>query len=363
MNKVVIAGLSAAGALGLWLGYVAPAEPQTGATVASDVLLADSPAKQLSDYRLFDDASARQPASGVTPYVLNTPLFSDYAEKFRYIYVPPGERIPYSAEGVLDLPVGAVLIKTFAFPPDLRKPDENIRFIETRLLIHKASGWVALTYIWNDAQTEAVLKRTGTTVPIDTIGADGAPLHINYAIPNVNQCKECHSASGVVMPIGPKARNLNGNYAYASGTENQLKHWSDIGILAGAPDPASAPSTPRWDDPSVPLADRAKAYLDANCAHCHTRTGMASTSGLFLELDQPDKAHRGIGKVPIAAGRGSGQFHYDIVPGDPDQSILLFRMESTEPGVMMPELARTLVHKEGVALIRDYIAAMDPNAP
>ncbi|MFN3523645.1 MAG: SO2930 family diheme c-type cytochrome [Phenylobacterium sp.] len=328
------------------------------APVALDVVLAPAPAASLSAYRLFLDAGGRRPNAGVTPYALNTPLFSDYAEKFRHLYLPPGTHVGYRAEGVLDFPVGAVLVKTFAYPADLRRPGENVRLIETRLLIRKAEGWTALAYVWNPEQTEAVLKRAGARLDIAVTGLDGAPLAIDYAVPNANQCKECHSLNGTLSPIGPKARNLNGPFAYPQGEQNQLAHWRGAAIMPDAPRPSAAPRTARWDDPAEPLAERARAYLDANCGHCHNPAGIASNSGLFLNLEEDRPAALGVGKRPVAAGRGSGGLEVSIDPGHPDRSILVHRMESSEPGVMMPELGRSLVHREGVDLVRAYVASM-----
>lgn len=335
------------------LSGAAPPEPP-----ALDLLLAEAPAPTLAAYRLFADAGARTPNVRVTPYALNTPLFSDYAEKFRFAYLPPGASVAYRAEGALDFPVGTTLIKTFAYPADFRRPSEKVRFVETRLLVRKAAGWVATTYVWNEAQTEAVLKRAGARLAIGFVDAKGETRQVDYAVPNVNQCKECHSVGGVLTSIGPKARNLNRAFAYAGGPENQLAHWSRLGLLTGAPQPAAAPRTAVWDDPAEPLEPRARAYLDANCAHCHNPAGMASNSGLFLQLEETRPAALGLGKRPVAAGRGSGGLEVSIAPGDPDRSILLYRMKSTEPGVMMPELSRSLVHEEGIELVRDYIAAM-----
>ncbi len=340
----------------LLLGAAPQAPP-----VALDVLLAETPAPTLDAYRLFLDAGARSPNDRVTPYGLNTPLFSDYAEKFRFVFLPPGKAAAYTAAGVLDLPVGTALVKTFAYPADFRRPVEKVRYLETRLLIRKADGWTALAYVWNPEQTVATLKRAGTRLDIDFIDATGRTRHVDYAVPNVNQCKECHSVAGEVAPLGPKARNLNGVFAYGAGPENQLAHWSRTGLLTGAPPPAKAPRTAVWDDVAEPLAARAEAYLDANCAHCHNAAGMASNSGLFLDVEETRPAARGIGKRPVAAGRGSGGLEVSIAPGDPAASILLHRMKSAEPGVMMPELGRSLVHEEGVALVGQYIASLGPS--
>ncbi len=348
--KRLVAALAAVMCLG-----AAPAP----APVALDTLLAEAPAPKLSDYHLFRDAGGRAP-NGLTPYGLNTPLITDYADKHRFLYLPPGTKAAYRADGVLDFPVGATLVKTFAYPADLRRPDQKVRYLETRLLIHKREGWAALTYVWNAEQTEAVLKRAGARIDVSFVDAHGQARRIDYAVPNQNQCKECHQLDKTLSPIGPKARNLNGSYAYAGGAENQLAHWSRLGLLAGAPKPDKAPRTARWDDPAEPLEARARAYLDVNCAHCHNPRGVASNSGLFLNLEETRAAALGVGKGPVAAGRGSGGLKVGIEPGHPEQSILLYRMASDEPGVMMPELGRTITHDEGLALVRAYIAGMKP---
>lgn len=156
---------------------------------------------------------------------------------------------------------------------------------------------------------------------------------------------------------------MNGVYPYADGRENQLARWSRLGLLEGAPTPAQAPSTAVWTDAAAPLGERARAYLDANCGHCHSPKGIAGNSGLFLDSETTDPVARGIGKRPVAAGRGAADLDYDIVAGDPERSILLHRMQSTDPGVMMPELGRALVHAEGVDLTRAYIAALKADTP
>jgi uncharacterized repeat protein (TIGR03806 family) len=350
-------------ALAALLGLVAlvlSGAAQAPAAVRMEVVLADAPAPRLSDYGLFQDAAARRPSPGVTPYDLNTPLFSDYAAKHRYVFTPDGQSATYRSDGPLEFPVGTVLVKTFAFAPDMRAPQVGERHVETRLLIRKADGWTALAYVWNADQTEAILKRTGARLDVALIDPAGAPQAISYLVPNQNQCKTCHSADGELVPIGPKARNLNRDLDYGHRTENQLIAWRRLGHLSGGPTPAAAPRTAVWDDLSEPLEARARAYLDANCAHCHNPAGMASTSGLFLGVEETRPAHLGIGKAPVAAGRGSGGLAVSIEPGQPDRSIMVYRMGSNDPGVMMPELGRSLVHAEGVALVADYIESLAP---
>ncbi len=332
---------------------------ERGAPVNAAALMAPAPAETLGAYRLFRDAGARAPNAGLIPYRLNTELYSDGALKFRYVFLPEGARATYDANGVFDFPVGAVLVKTFAVAPDMRRPDENVRFIETRLLIRQARGWRAETYVWNAAQDEARLALAGGEIPLRWIDRDGADVSLIWAAPNRNQCAGCHAQNGAVAPIGPSARNLNGDYPYSEGAQNQLAAWQARGLLDGAP--ADAPRAAPAHDPSEPLEARARAYLDVNCAHCHNPDGPAHTSGLDLSAHADEPFRWGLYKRPIAAGRGSAGLAFSIEPGAPERSILLHRMESLDPGVMMPELGRQRIDREGVSLIRDWIAALDEN--
>jgi len=322
--------------------------------------------KQLSAYGLFTGNGATQePAAGVIPYDLNTPLFSDYTAKYRFVKLPPGTSAQYHDQESFEFPIGTVIAKSFAYPNDARDPAKGQRLIETRILKHEPEGWVGRPYIWNAEQTEATLAVAGGTRNIDWIDATGAQRHVdNYIIPNANQCKGCHKTHGErMLPIGPKARNLNRDFVYhaAAGpvTENQLAHWRRVGALAGAPAPEAAPRLAVWNDPATGSLDqRARAWLEVNCAHCHNPQGPARNSGLDLSVAQLDPYRWGVGKPPVAAGRGSAGGRFDIVPGKPDESILALRIASLEADVMMPELGKRLVHTEGVALVREWIASL-----
>ncbi len=318
------------------------------------------PFEKLSQYGLFaGDPAAQVPAEGVIPYDLNSALFSDYAEKFRFVKLPPGAHATYREADAFEFPVGTVIAKTFAYPRDARDPSKGRRLIETRILERAPDGWVGLPYVWDAAQTEATLDVAGDTVDVCWIHTDGRARTNNYIIPNVNQCKGCHKRGEAITPIGPKARHLNRDFAYRDGTENQLAHWARLGALAEAPSPDRAPRLAAWDDPkSGTLDERARAWLEINCAHCHNPEGPARNTGLDLMAAQRNPAAFGVNKPPVAAGIGSGGRLYDIVPGRPDESILAYRIASTHPGVMMPELGKRLVHEEGVVLVREWIAAM-----
>ncbi|MEQ1686958.1 MAG: SO2930 family diheme c-type cytochrome [Sphingopyxis sp.] len=308
--------------------------------VSDAAITADALPPLLSDYGFFDGSAAR-PASVLMPYSLSTPLFSDYAVKTRFIYLPNGTHMESDEEGPIRFPVGAAIIKSFAF----RQPDGTLLTVETRVLLHRASGWVALPYIWRADGSDADLRLAGGRTRVSMIDDAGAARTISYAVPNRNQCKTCHQRDEAVVPIGPNMRNIGGW---------DLDDFSPAEVAA---------RLPLWDDVSAPLELRARAYLDVNCAHCHNPHGSASNSGLFLEYERPFGMTVGAWKRPVAAGRGSGALEYAIVPGDPARSILLYRMRSTDPGIAMPELGRSLVHDEGAALIEQWIAAMPRSSP
>ncbi len=315
--------------------------------------------KKLSEWHLFTSArGGLKPNARVVPYDLNTPLFSDYASKYRFVWMPEGESAEYRDDGPFEFPVGTIFAKTFAFPVDGR-PDSE-RLIETRLLIHANAGWIPLPYVWNKEEDEAYLRLVPDPVEIHFTDAAGKRRDFTYQIPNTNECHECHDNNRVLLPIGPKARNLNKNYAYDGGAENQIAHLERIGYLRGAPPATSLPRAAKWNDPSDgTLADRAKAYLDSNCAHCHQPGGTAGYTGVDFRSTHFDLAHAGICKRPNSAGT-MGDRQFDLVPGRPDESILLYRLESTAPKAMMPQIGRAVVHEEGVALISEWIASLDP---
>lgn len=341
---------------------------------------ADGQPPTLAEWNLLRVADGRLKLNaGVVPYDLNTPLFSDYAHKLRTVWMPKGQTAQYRADEAFDFPVGTIFSKTFYYPRSqaggdavLRSADDGpelrggglelakVRLVETRLLLRRQQGWVALPYVWNAEQTEARLMRSGALISLSLVAADGQREAAEYQVPDQNQCAGCHGVdmkSKALQPIGPKARHLNRDFAYDDGLSNQIARWTRTGYLHGAPAAAAAPRDANWRDTKAGLDARARAYLDINCGHCHSPKGPGNTSGLWLDAATQEPMRLGRCKLPIAAGKGTGDFRHDIVPGKPDQSILLYRMRSDDPSVMMPELGRSVVHTEGVRLIRDWIAA------
>jgi uncharacterized repeat protein (TIGR03806 family) len=306
---------------------------------------------RLSSWQLFDDIATQTPAPGVLPYELTTPLFSDYATKDRFVRLPDGATATWSTDDPLGLPVGSVLVKTFSYPRDRRDPAQGRRLIETRVLVHGETGWHGSSYIYGNDTDDAKLAIAGGIVDVAWTHDDGAPLTNMYVVPNQNQCKLCHAEHDEVLtPVGPKVRHLQ---------PDRVQAMIDGGALVDAPPREQWPrAVDAFDTGAGTLDERARAYLDINCGFCHNPRGAARTSGLYLDHAETDPAKLGVCKPPVATGRGSGNLQYDIVPGEPDASILVYRMVSTEPEIRMPELGRGLVHTEGVALMREWIAAM-----
>ena len=325
-------------------------------SVNEEAILSNDYPSKLSEYGFFSDQVKQIPEAEVLPYSLITPLFSDYADKNRFVYVPQGQTAEYQNNEVFKFPIGSVLIKTFSYKK-INSNDSQRTLIETRLLLNKKSGWDAVTYVWNKDQDEAYLSIAGKTVLTEYFDDSDTPINIRYRVPNKNQCKECHLKNDTLVPIGPKPRNLNRIVHYSDGPMNQLLKWEAMNLTAKNHEEIT--SVADFTNANESLDKRARAYLDINCGHCHSKTGSANTTGLYLNLNETNKKSIGIFKPPVAAGRATGTLKYSIVPGHPDQSILLYRMISGEPDIMMPESGRAIAHQEGIDLIREWITAME----
>lgn len=361
----------------LWILLIGLLIASCGAKAVAPTFHAVENPAELSEWGVLSVKSGElRLGKGVVPYTLNTPLFTDYAHKLRAIWMPDGMTAQYREEDVLNFPMGTVISKTFYYPegegdvvlktkdsqPVTAKTGLDLsknRLVETRLLVRRDAGWEPLSYIWNKEETEAKLTRIGAIVKL-TLSDDGDMTPFNYAVPNINQCAGCHAPNNTsrkISPIGPKARHLNGTYTYAEGAMNQLDKLIQLGYLDEAPN--KRPRSAVWTSFEDPLEDRLRAYLDINCAHCHNPVGPADTSGLHLNPDNKSAPHLGICKNAVAAGSGTGGRKYDIHPGKPGDSIMLYRMETRDPGAMMPELGRSLTHYEGAKLLENWIAGLE----
>jgi uncharacterized repeat protein (TIGR03806 family) len=312
--------------------------------------------EKLSEYNFFQGKiNELKPQPGVFDYELVTPLFTDYAIKDRFIVLPALQSIRYTAAGILDFPDSTIIIKNFAY----RNVVHRKIMLETRLLVKDPadSKWKVMNYLWNAEQTDAIKHIIGAKLPITLLDDGNKQVSTVYQVPNTNDCKRCHINNDTLTPIGPKARNLN--FSREGQRINQLVQWANAGRMAGMPVGRQAEQLPDWrDSKHYTLEQRARAYMDVNCAHCHTKGGDAYNTGLFLEYQQADPYKLGIMKAPVSAGGGGGGLDYDIVPGDAAHSILAYRMNSAEPGTAMPELARSVIHQEGVQLIVEWINSL-----
>ena len=361
---------------------------------------------KLSHYNLFTDPT--DPRSGFNEggvlYELTTPLFSDYASKYRVLFLPPGEPAVWNEgnrnlpNATLDFPVGTVIAKTFSFR---NGADEQI--VETRLLIHRDAGdgdslWEGMAYQWetdgSGKRTDASLSLSGDTLPASwnypdpdpAVGKTYVGSTDSYVIPHPNQCGSCHlndDRQAGDAPIGPKLRLLNRPVDFGGGSVNQLQNLCGSGRLSGCPDDlqvdpgtqiaAAAPRLPRFDVPgdgfNIPGLQnnnpddagkhntevRVRAWLETNCAHCHNRKGLAGSTGVFFDVFRDVDLNYGICKFPNTAGSSSDGRPYDIVPGSAGDSIVSFRLHSEDLSIQMPPLARSVNHDEAVALIDAWI--------
>jgi len=327
---------------------------------------AGAPYEQLSEWHLFTDAPAQQPTDGVIPYEVSASLFADYANKHRFLWLPPGTTVGYDEEAKWRFPVGTILVKTFAYALDARDPALGERLIETRLLIHETEQtWTAHTYVWDDAQAAAVRTVAGKTVDVTWIDQAGTERHNQYGVPNTNLCQDCHGKQTQMDTLGGRTRQMNRDHDYGSGPVNQVDHLFDLGLLDAAPKPAAERTTLADPFGSAPLVDRTRAYLDANCGHCHSEGGFASSSGFWVGYEWTDPvagnpAHWGVCKAPTSATGATCGLSRDVVPGDPDNSILICRVASEDLQVRMPPDESKIADAEGVALMHDWIASLTP---
>jgi len=287
---------------------------------------------KLSDYNIFQgNQSNLIPGNGYELYEISTQLFSDYAEKQRLIKIPGGTKITASNDGLPDFPDGTIIVKTFYYFNDKRDISKGKKIIETRLLIKSGSAWTAGTYLWNDEQSDAILLTTGLNKTINWTNESGTGRVISYHIPNNRECATCHNSNDAVIPIGPKIRNLNIDVVRNNATVNQLAYFQNTGILNPV-NPASFSRLPDSHNTSFSIPERARAYLDINCAHCHSQNGKASGTGLYFGYDLP------LGETKITSKKN--------------------RIKNMMSAGDMPKLGTTIIDEESLSLIKAYIESL-----
>ena len=297
----------------------------------------------LSETGCVDPEDPSRPASGLIPYGVNAALWSDGADKERHLALPDGATIALDENGKMTLPIGSVLVKTFAI---------DGRRLETRLLVrHDDGGWAGYTYEWNQAQTDATLLPAGKLIDLE---------QGSWAIPSRADCSACHTAAAG-RTLGLELAQLNGDFVYTSTNRrsNQVATLAHIGLLEGITeiDPADAPALARPEDTSASAENRARAYLHANCAHCHVEGGTGrGDSDMRWHLAFADT---GLCNGEPSAGDLGVEGAVLLAPGEPERSLISLRPATLEPTRRMPPLASAAVDDVGLQAIDDWIRSID----
>ncbi|MCB9170332.1 MAG: hypothetical protein H6597_05370 [Flavobacteriales bacterium] len=354
----ILALVAVAGGLFLGCRKEPPMPEEAPAGQAVHVDLDAMPYPTLSEYRFFvGDLSERLPNTGVLPYAPITPLFSDYASKERFVWMPSGGKAQYiSDDQVLQFPEGTVLIKDFWY--EQVQPNNDRRILETRLMFRRNGVWVFADYVWNNEQSEAFLDLNGSYVPLDHLDDGGTVRHVDYRIPSLAECHTCHKSDNVPIPIGPKPQNLDMTVTYADGPMDQLSRWVAEGYLE-AGYPANIQHVIAWDDATQDLQLRVRSYLDANCAHCHNEHGHCEYRPMRFAFSMTaDIANIGVCVAPEEVV-DPGWTHI-VEAGDTARSVLYHRINSTNEAYRMPLMGRTVIHREAVAMIGEWINGLTP---
>ncbi len=341
--------------------YEEPAPPSSGANRDVDVDLDSMPYATLSQYNFFTgDLAQLEPAAGVLPYEPITPLFSDYAHKKRFVWMPDSVQATYASDStVLEFPDGTVLIKNFYY--DKVQPFNTRQILETRLLYRKNGEWLFADYIWNEEQTEATFSLDGAYRSLIYTTEQHEPRCVTFRIPSEAECHTCHKLFDNNVPIGPKPQNLNSTYAYSDGPMNQLAKWESVGYLAPGY-PSAINTVVDWRDGSQSLNDRVRAYLDMNCAHCHSTGRHCDYRPMrFAWGETTDPLNLGICVAPQDPIDPSQT--YIVARGNRNRSMLYYRLNSVDEAVRMPLMGRSVIHEEALDLIGQWIDSMGPPCP
>lgn len=286
----------------------------------------------LSDVGCFDTAQ-KTSSPGVVDYQIHSTLWSDGAIKQRAFAIPDNQVVEVTDDGDFLFPTDSILIKHFL---------NGDTFLETRLLINHASGWVGYSYEWNDAQTDAVLLADGKTEDV------GEFIH---TFPSSSECNVCHTNAANVS-LGLEARQLN--LVNPDLAMNQLTYLSDTGYLSR---PLNANDEPRLyaiDDNTATLEQRARSYLHSNCSGCH-RPGAASD---FIDLrESTTLSQMNICNVEPGAGDLGVDGALLMTPGNADLSVLHLRMQTLGEN-RMPPLASLIEDQQATAVIAGWINSL-----
>jgi uncharacterized repeat protein (TIGR03806 family) len=316
------------------------------------------PYQNLSDYNFFQgDISNLTPQDDVLPYDLQSPLFSDYAKKKRFIWMPSGVSANYTSDtSLLNFPNGTVLIKNFSYSNV--QPSISTKIIETRIMYKLNNTWKFAEYVWNEAQTNATLDMDGSFTDITWVNDANETQSVNYRIPSEGECFTCHKKNDQPIPIGLKPQNINKTYSYSDGDMNQLEKLQFQGYLESYP--STIQTVVKWDDTSADITERVRAYIDINCAHCHAEGSHCDYRPMRFAYNETSISEN-LGICVTPDENIGDQFTHIIASGNAARSVLYERISSTDEAIRMPLLGRTVNHEEGAALIQEWINSLEPS--
>jgi uncharacterized repeat protein (TIGR03806 family) len=308
----------------------------------------------LSQTGAFTDTRNLVPSASLIPYDLIVPFWSDGAEKRRWVSLPDGQKIGFAATGEWAFPKGTVFVKTFELPTDETNPQVKRR-LETRLLVCNSAGSVyGVVYKWRADNGDADLLGTNLTEAIPIRTATGVRTQ-NWYYPSRQDCLVCHTGNAHYV-LGVKTRQLNRDFPYPSGADNQLRAWNHLGLFDTNLDEAARNSLPRLaaaGDGTRSLEDRARSYLDANCAQCHRPNGTVASFDARYDTP-PAKQNMIDGRVLIDERIDSPRI---VAPNDIWRSLLYMRANTVE-AFKMPPLARNTIDERGMGLLREWIESL-----
>ena len=332
----------------------------------------------LSETGVFTNLGNLTVTNGFVPYDMIDAFWSDRAVKKRWMAIPNDgthdsveEQIQYSENNNWIFPVGSVLVKHFDYPISDSNPELTAK-IETRISIKNSdNNWTFLSYKWNSSQTDAVLvdMTTGEERSIGVVKTDGGTRTEIWRYPSTNECLNCHNESSQGT-LGPRTRYLNIEYDYSTHINggmvaNQLVTLSHLGILDEQiidSDTQDFLTHTSIDDLNATLEDKARSYLDLNCAYCHLPSnGLRAEFDLRLinSLEETGLLTAGIGEVV----EGIGNDQKILYPGNAAKSHIFYRVNSTDSGIMMPPIAKNKIDEKGVELLQEWINQLnvEPN--
>nr|MBV6629661.1 PQQ-dependent sugar dehydrogenase [Oceanococcus sp. HetDA_MAG_MS8] len=315
--------------------------------------------QKLSQTGIFSSLAPLKAQPGMIPYEVNTELWSDGAVKQRWFAIPEQRTIAYSSDGAWVFPEGSVLVKHFAMDLNLTDESNALTPLETRILLKRVDGWLGFSYAWNEEHTDAELLSGPLALQLAITTAEG-PTQQTYDIPSRAECISCHNGS-TGFALGLKTAQLNRSYDYPAQTMNQLLALSEVALLSPAPGaPDNLAVMPAIDDPDFTLEDRARAYLDANCASCHN-PDVPLRSTIDLRYEVPLAETNLINQPATLDDFGIDEAKL-VAPGVPENSVLLLRMQATDDR-RMPPLASHVIHTDATQLIAQWVMSLPDTAP